>query len=188
MARDIDTPRDSVSTAELRERFTEHLAECQAYLFGNVFAMVQNVADAEDICQRASVILWGKFDQYVEGTNFRAWALKIAQYEAMNFVRRRRRDRLFLCEQALEALIEQQTRDERTEASNEGITTRLNHCLDKLPQHQRQLIKLYYEGSGTISQIAKALSRSENAVRVAMHRTRLVLRDCVDSSRAEEAK
>lgn len=128
------------------EQFTEQLASCQTRLFGYVFAIVHNMSDAEDICQRSNIILWQKFDQFEEGTNFYAWAQKITHFEALNFVRRRRRERLFFSEETILAIAE--TQADQAEADNHSaIASALKRCLQKLPEHHLKLIRLYYEGS-----------------------------------------
>lgn len=184
----LDSEQVLPSETERLDRFTSHVSQCHASLFSSVFALVQNMADAEDICQAAYVILWQKFDNYVEGTNFYAWALRIAQYEAMNFARRRRRDRNFFCDETLQALAKDQAAaaDAASAADlaspHEAKNTKLQSCLKKLPVHQRRLVKLYYEGSRTIADIAGTVSRTENAVRIALCRVRKLLRECMDQA------
>ena len=41
--------------------------------------------DAEDVLQEANLVLWRKFDQYQEGTNFFAWACQIIRYEVLKY-------------------------------------------------------------------------------------------------------
>ncbi len=167
------------------EVFAELLASCQTQLLAYVFALVQNMADAEDICQRASLVLWQKFEQYDPDTEFRIWAIKVAQYEAFNFIRRRRRERIFFSDETLQGIVDL----ENSEATFGGIESRwtaLKKCVDKLPEHQQTLIRLYYGGIRTISQVAMELGRTEGAVRSALCRVRKVLRDCVEGLMLED--
>lgn len=161
------------------EAFTQHLAQCQTKLLAHALAMVQNMADAEDICQQAMMIMWRKFEQYTEGTNFGSWALKTTQYVALNFIRQRRRERTYFRERTLEVLTAQAL-EEASCGDTEERWSILRECLKKLPRRQRRLIDLYYMGSRTIAEVAQYVGRTEAAVRTALCRSRNLLRECVD--------
>jgi len=150
-----------------------------------VFALVQNMADAEDICQRASLILWQKFEQYDPDTEFRVWAIKIAQYEAYNFIRKRRKDRIFFSDETIKNIVDLEN-SEAVLGAPESRWAVLRKCIDKLPEHRQSLIRLYYGGTKTVSQVATELGRTEGAVRSALCRVRKVLHDCVEGFMSEE--
>ncbi len=172
------------------EVFTELLASCQTQLIAYAFALVQNMADAEDICQRASLVLWQKFEQYDPDTEFRVWAIKVAQYEAYNFIRKRRRDRIFFSDETLQSIVDLENSDLVNSGAifgdRESRWAALKKCIDKLPEHRQALIRLYYGGAKTVSQVATELGRTEGAVRSALCRVRKVLHDCVEGFMSEE--
>ncbi|MEN1678389.1 MAG: sigma-70 family RNA polymerase sigma factor [Planctomycetota bacterium] len=178
---------DSQSNIDERlARFTELLSTCQAHLLATVYAMVQNMADAEDIFQRASLILWRKFDEYEEGTEFRKWAVTVTRYEALNFIRKRRSERLFFSEAVLQALADTQQTLAASADEDEQRWAKLSDCLGRLPEHSRRLLKLYYEGTKTLAQVATQLGSTEGATRTALCRVRQALRRCVQSLEKRE--
>lgn len=167
--------------------FTKLLSTCQSQLLATVYSMVQNMADAEDICQRASLILWRKFDTFEEGTEFRSWALAVSRYEALNFIRKRKGERLFFSEAVLQALADTDDNEEQTYAeSRESRWARLSNCLGRLQPSQRRLIELFYGESQKIKVVAAALDSTEGAVRTALCRVRQSLRRCIQSSPRED--
>src|SRR5262245_63568369 len=80
---EVDLPRE--------ERFLRLLLAHQRRIFAYVLALVPHWSDAEDIVQETCAVLWRKFDEFVPGTDFNAWALSIARYQVMNFRKKQRR-------------------------------------------------------------------------------------------------
>ncbi|MEX2025689.1 MAG: sigma factor, partial [Pirellulaceae bacterium] len=83
---------DSTSqhTAEFVGLFSQNARRLYAY----IFLLLGNAADADDVFQETSRVLWEKFDQFQPGANFLAWAESVAHYQTLSFRRRRQRDRL----------------------------------------------------------------------------------------------
>ena len=164
--------------------FGGQLASCQADLLTYAFSLVQNMADAEDVCQRAAVVLWQKYDQFQTGSDFRLWALKTTQFEAFNFIRRRRTDRAFFHDETLLAIAATQgTDDDPADSQNQWKL--LTGCLEKLTSRQRKLLKARYEGTMTLAEIADKLKRNHATVRSQLSRIRRGLRECVEQKMKE---
>ena len=87
--------------------FAVMLQEAHRELFGFIFAMLQNRADAEDVYQQTAIVLWRKFASFERGTNFVAWAIRVAQFEIKDFVKARRRRKVFFNDEILEAIAAQ---------------------------------------------------------------------------------
>ena len=49
--------------------------------------MVHNQSAAEDLLQETVTIMWEKFDQFEEGTNFAAWAIAIARNKSLEYLK-----------------------------------------------------------------------------------------------------
>lgn len=180
----MSEPSQDRSPDQQLEEFTAHLSNCQTRLFAYAFAIVQNMADAEDVCQRSHVILWQKYDQFKQGSSFYSWAAKIAHFEALNFVRRRRRERLLFSEEAIQALTKA---DQAASDSYAARSTALKNCLSKLPVHHKKLIRMRYTSSQSIGKIAVSLNRTENAIRSGLSRARRALRECVEDTYGKES-
>ena len=63
-----------------------------------ILAYIQSLlphrADAEDVFQRCSIVLWRKFHDFDVQQEFLPWACGVAFYEVRNFLRVAARDRL----------------------------------------------------------------------------------------------
>ena len=61
-------------------------------------------ADADDLLQETSLVLWEKFGQFRSGTDFYAWACKIAYFSVCNYRRRHVIATLFIDDEVLALL------------------------------------------------------------------------------------
>jgi RNA polymerase sigma-70 factor (ECF subfamily) len=159
-------------TTAFLELLTAHERVLGLYVHG----LVPCDSEAEDILQQTKLLLWKHFDDFVPGTNFIAWARKIAFHQILTYRRQKKRSHLPLDEAALEALghaVSQLAEDgsPRQEA--------LRTCLARLPVEHRQLVQLRYYDDLEIDQIADRVSRTEAAVYRALSRVRMTLMECV---------
>jgi RNA polymerase sigma-70 factor (ECF subfamily) len=76
-------------------QFTSNEAEIRAFLR----QFVPSRADADDIMQEVSIMLWEKFDTFREEGNFRS-----ARFEVLAWLRDKGRDRLVLSEKVVDLL------------------------------------------------------------------------------------
>ena len=60
-----------------------------ARLYAYILQMLPNRADADDVLQRANLVMWTKREELVEGSNFVAWAARIAYFEVLTCANRR---------------------------------------------------------------------------------------------------
>ena len=60
---------------DTRKRLMLLMTRHQRQIFGYIYTLVPNRADAEDILQETSLVICEKFDEFKEGTDFVAWAL-----------------------------------------------------------------------------------------------------------------
>jgi RNA polymerase sigma factor (sigma-70 family) len=111
------------------EEFIEHYSKNRDRLFAYIYALVPHQADAEDVFQRSSLLLWSKFSDFDRGRPFLPWACSIAHYEVRNFLRSVRRDRLHFDEELVEQIAELRTR-KLVEGENRLDALRL--CMERL--------------------------------------------------------
>ncbi len=142
-----------------------------------VRSLVTDTRDAEDILQACKLTMWKQFDQFEPGTNFPAWARKIALHQVLNFRRSEKRKPLYSTDPAfIESIAEEIDRQ------GDALTDRaeaLQVCLGKLPEKQRRTVLLrYYEGLD-IDEIAQKTARSEAAVYRLLSRIRVALNECI---------
>jgi RNA polymerase sigma-70 factor (ECF subfamily) len=162
--------------------FARLLHEAHRELFGFIFAMLQNRADAEDVYQQCAVVLWKKFSTFTPGSNFIAWAIRIAQYEIKDFVKARRRRKVYFTDAILDA-IAVTYQSEPSELQNERLEA-LAQCLDKLSVRDRQLLEQCYAVDRDYRSIAEAQGKTMAAIYQAVSRIRKSLYLCVQRALA----
>lgn len=159
------------------ETFVRLFAQSQYEIHSYVLTLLHNWADADDVMQATSIVLWRKFDQYQPGTDFVAWACRIAKFEVNNFRRVKGRDRLFFDDSLLESLAAVRlSMGEQLQTERELI----DDCVAKLKPDDRELIhRCYSQKPITAKDVASELGRPTNTVYKALIRIRRTLYECV---------
>lgn len=158
------------------DAFVRLLGQNQRRIFLYVMSLVPNFVEAEEIIQETNLVLWREFGQFQLGTNFAAWACKVAFHQVLAWRKRKQRDRLEFSSEFLEAVAEE------VAASSEVLEERslaLSRCLEKLPSPQRDMLRLRYSEGQAIEAIARRLDRTVDAVYRALSRIRHALHECV---------
>ncbi len=165
------------------EEFVRLFAANHYRLFAYIMALMHDRADAEEVFQEASLILWREFARFRPGAEFMPWACAIALNQMRKFWRERKRDqRTFSAERidqlASEALEMQSELDGRRQA--------LADCLQRLPTIDRRVVELYYGAKHSAGDVAEKLGRSTHAIYKALTRARQRLFDCIGRKLATE--
>jgi RNA polymerase sigma-70 factor, ECF subfamily len=173
------------STAERLERYVQRLTDCQNRLYAYVLMLLPNHDAAADVLQETNLVLWRKADEFVEGTEFGAWACRIAHFQVLAWFRDAKRDRLVFDQQLLDALgAEAETliveMDDRRRA--------LRLCMVQLSEHERQLLRRRYEMGWSIKEIARELGVSPGAVATNLYRIRNELLLCIEKNLDERGR
>jgi RNA polymerase sigma-70 factor (ECF subfamily) len=126
--------------------------------------------------QETSMAMWKKFDHFEAGTSFRNWAFQIARFEAMNFRRKRQRDRHFFSDELVQLLADDAAQHAAQLEEERRI---LAHCVAKLGSGDRALLSGCYREGSTIREYAESVVRTPNAVRKHLARIRAALSLCV---------
>jgi RNA polymerase sigma-70 factor (ECF subfamily) len=163
--------------------FVELLTLHQRRLYGFIYTLVPNPADAEDLLQQTSLVLWQKFAEFDLDRSFPAWACGIAHFLVLNHLREKRRSRIVFSDELIARLAE--TRQNREEA-NLADPVALAGCIEALSESDRKLIGLCYTTKHNIKSAAAALGRPVTSVYMSLVRVRRLLMDCVRRTNAEE--
>ncbi|HEX6963380.1 MAG TPA: sigma-70 family RNA polymerase sigma factor [Lacipirellula sp.] len=165
--------------------FSELLRLSRSRVFGHLLALVQNLADAEDLYQQTALLLWEKFDEYERGTDFGSWASTVAHFTALNFLRRQSRRRVLFSKAAIDRLLKIQSELRTSDccARSEALV----NCLKGLSDRDRRLLRLRYEADHSMSEIAERESSSVGAMYTALSRIRKALIACIERRMGMEA-
>lgn len=150
-----------------------HTSQILAY----INALLLNWNDADDLFQETCLTLWQKFDEFQFGTNFLAWALRIADYKVMKFREKESRRAAFAVRlrDALMADVAEDGADDP--AANIAA---LSGCMNRLAENDRSLVVLCYGESIPVRQIAHSLNRSPQSIHHSLCRVRKWLIGCID--------
>jgi RNA polymerase sigma-70 factor len=161
--------------ADRQAEFVRLLTHHSSRIFGFVLALCVNRSDAEDVFQNTSVVLWEKFDGYEPGSNFLAWACKIAYFEAL-YDRRKSNRVKTLSDAAWDALAADAlaVSDRRSEHEES-----LAACLEKLKPSDRELLHQKYFLQRSVAEIADACSRSVHSIYRSLSRVHDALLQCM---------
>jgi RNA polymerase sigma-70 factor (ECF subfamily) len=160
------------SHAEFIGLFAQHHSNLLAYLY----RLVHDRHDADDLFQRTSIVLWSKFDSFEPGSNFLAWAKRIAYLQVCNFLRTSGRDRLRFSDAVLAKLADEPTTP--TEESQRRLDA-LSKCMKELGRSSRDMVQQAYSGEQTVKQLAGALGLAAQTVYNRLGRIRKQLFECV---------
>ena len=159
------------------DEFVTLYANSQRRLYAYIRSQVLSAADADDILQETSVVLWRKFAEYRPGTDFTRWACRIARLEVLAFHRHHKRLLSIFSDEAAEAIGEKVLELSDTVASR---VEALGDCVELLPARDRELLRLRYQSNQSVTQIAHSVHRTESAVYKALQRIHDDLYKCVE--------
>ena len=159
------------------DEFVLQLIDAQSRIYAYILSLVLNRDRARDILQQTNLVLLQKELEFEPGTNFAAWACRVAFYEVLAERRTRQRDKHLFSDELL-GLVAARVSD-ANEMLNDRATA-LEECLQLLSHEHRQLIMERYRGDEKVSQLAEKLNKSPAAISALLYRTRTALLECVE--------
>jgi len=164
--------------------FVELMTAYQPRLYGYILALAGNSDVANDVLQDANIVLWKQSAQFVPGSNFKAWAFRIAHFQYMAYRQKRLRDKVLFSDDlitnlAAEAKVVDEAYEQRAMV--------LDRCLELMPERSREIIRLRYADELNVSQMAEKLRRNSNAVYQILFRARRWLIKCVQKETLPKA-
>jgi RNA polymerase sigma-70 factor (ECF subfamily) len=170
---------------EQGERFLQLFAENQKRILAYIYSLVPHAQNAEDICQKTSLVLWRKFYQLEPDGDFLAWACRVAYLEVCNFRRTAARDRHRFSDELIAYLAEERLAD----LSQTGRRlAALRQCVGQLSSPQQELLQQAYASEHSIRQLAERLGQAAQTIYNRLFRLRRILLDCVERRLAAEVQ
>lgn len=170
----IDDPgREAGRMEEFAALYGAHQRAVVLYLS----SLLPTQADVDDVLQESSVVLWREFSSFQSGTNFRAWAFRVAFNQVRAWRKRQQRDRLLFSEEFLSAIAEE------LNAEHEYLDRRLQlmtQCIENLPPRHRELLSLRYHHGLSVDLLAEKFGKSIDAVYRLLSRIRTAVHHCID--------
>lgn len=158
------------------EAFVLEMVSCQNRLHVYILSLVVDKQQAMDILQQTNLVMLKKAADFQPGTNFGAWACRIAHYEVLAERRRKSRDRMLFDDEVLNLLAED-ARGQLKDIDERAVA--LDECLKQMTSDQRRTLIERYSPNGSVQGMAEAMGRTPNAVSLTLHRLRTALADCI---------
>jgi RNA polymerase sigma-70 factor (ECF subfamily) len=168
---------------ESYQRFIKLYLANERRIYGYVRALIANWSDVNDIIQETASVMWSKFDEFQEGTNFSAWALKIAHYQVLNYYKIRQKDKVYFSERAIDQLSDQII--SKNENSDERLSI-LKQCLQKLQAGERDLIQMRYEPGATTQSVSRKIGKEPHILYKLFDKIHIKLLFCIRRTLSEE--
>lgn len=165
-----------MSDSERYEEFIRLLRLNTSQVLAYINALLVNWNDAEDLFQETCLVLWQKYDNFQPGTNFLAWALRIAELKVMNFQTTQSRRVAFA------ASLRDAIKADFANQSAQDVTANLmalSGCMDRLTPNDRKMATLCYGECLPVRQVADAMGRPPQSVYRSLRRIRSWLLDCI---------
>ena len=165
-----------------RNAYAHVVRELAEPLRAFVASFCPNPERVDDVAQRAFVWAFNNLTRYRPGTAFFSWLRQIARNLLLEELEARARDAKNR-KRYLEYLEANHSRAILSSGSDDPSLEEfdaLQTCLERLPGPARELIRMRYEDRRPIDQIARKRDMSGPAVKMALLRTRDVLRKCVE--------
>jgi RNA polymerase sigma-70 factor (ECF subfamily) len=170
--------------SEKSKLFLRLFLQNERRLYAYILTLLPNHADADDVLQEASLVMWDKFTPDNPPADFAAWGCRVAYFKVLDFCKKHQRSRVLfsqaMLERVAETAVEQAAAlqlDERREA--------LAACIEKLSARDRDLLARRFAEGATTQSTAAQVGRSADAVYKALARIRQALFDCVSRTLAK---
>ena len=160
------------------EEFVKLLTEHQFPLRVFIRSLMPGRDEAWDALQETNAVLWRKKNQFEMGTNFKAWAFKIARYEVLVLLKKERNRGWQLFDEGMIDHIETEMPSQAYEL--EVKQRALEVCMQNLKPHDRELVQRRYLQTGSLNTYAKELNRTAGTLKTRLFRLRAALRRCIN--------
>lgn len=170
----MDHPNQKLTDPErLAALWTQSQPAVSAYLA----TVLPDYHSRQEVLQNTAVVLVRKFADYDPDRPFTAWAIGVARFELLKHRSKRAGGPVVFSDALLSAAAD---RFAEVDVDQGPAEEALEICLGQLTDRSRKLLKLRYTADLPTEQIAKQVGAKHSAVRVALHRVRKTLRDCID--------
>lgn len=140
-------------------------------LYRLVYPILSDSAEAEDVIQETYLRAFTHIDQFAGKSSFATWLGRIAIYEALGRLRRRRP-----VEPPGTNLRAEWKADPEQQAIDSQLAAVLNTCVHKLPQAYRSVVVARLIQDMSTLETCQRLRLSEEAVKTRLHRAKAMLR------------
>lgn len=162
------------------EQIVQLIAEHQNVIRNFIISLLPGAPGVDDVFQNTNMIIWQKRETFTIGTNFRAWAISIARYQAMAHLQQLRRRRWVSLDLDVAELLADDFEVHSDSIESEQLSSALDQCISKLRPDDRELLVQRYWHRTRLQDFSVVSGRSVNALKVTLFRLRANLKRCIE--------
>jgi len=172
--------RQPLTESEFVLLITRHQAAMYAY----ILTLHPDRVAAQDILQESNLVLCRKLADFEPGTDFRAWAFRVAYWQTMAYLKRVKRAGLVALDPEVLELVAHEAEEQL--AGFEDRHLALKSCLQKLPVGDASILVAHYQRGESLAEISGRLGRTRDALKQVLLRIRRSLRTCIERQLASQ--
>ncbi len=158
--------------------FEELVREHRDRVYTFALYSLRSREDAEDVTQEVLIRLWNHWRR-LEGDYLKAWILRVTRNACIDAVRRRksRHRHEAVTDESVVETAKSTAPGPQSQAESAEFRQRLEAALSELPEPHRSIVMLREIQGLAYDEIAAAVDRPLNTVKVYLHRGRKMLRE-----------
>lgn len=158
---------------EKDNKFKEYLIPTLDSLFNTALKLTEHREDAEDLVQETSLRAYRFFHRFKEGTNFKAWILKILNNLFINNYRKKKKEGLH---RDLDYFLDNISMKTLRNINEEIIAERLKEAVERLPYELKTTLSLFYLEGFSYKDIAEIMEVPLGTVMSRLYTARKLLK------------
>lgn len=169
-----------MQNAITNHEFADRLTAMQMRLYRYILTLLPLPDQANDVFQETNLALWRESSKFAEGTNFEAWACRVAYFQVLTHRRKAHRKPMLFGDDFLKDL----AGPEHASADLDNIDEKLvflRECIKRLTPDEQKLVRKRYGMEFSLKAIAMEIGQSPNWVGVVLFRIRQDLLKCVQN-------
>ncbi|WP_193211398.1 sigma-70 family RNA polymerase sigma factor [Luteolibacter marinus] len=159
--------------------FVKLLTDHQSIIRSFVISLLPGAPGVDDVIQETNVLLWKRRETFEPGTNFKAWALTTARYQAMTYCWILKKRRWVTLDDDVAELVASEMEEKLDRLMVEKRIEALRSCIEEVRPDDRELLMQRYWHKTRLQDFAVIHGRSMNGLKVQLFRLRSALKRCI---------
>ena len=158
-------------------------------MFTIVLRYVKAREDAEEVAQDVFVKAYRSLSDFQGASKFSTWLYTITTTSCITFLRKKKLDMHSLDNEKVFAVADNLDGGmSANQIEQKSKVTMVNQAIALLSPDDAQVLTLFYKGEQSLEEIARAMGKEVNAVKVQLHRARTRLKERLQKHFSHEVK